>query len=342
MWVFLYIKGDDYISKTQLTFIDFFAGMGGMRLGLEQAGHKCVGYCEIDKYAQTAYQAIHNTGGEYFSNDITKINPVELPYADIYAGGFPCQAFSTAGKLKGFDDPRGMLFFDLARLVEARHPPLLLLENVNGLLHKPNRKNYRAILSRLDELGYDAEWCVLNTKDFGIPQSRKRVFIIGHSRKMRTRKVFPVRGKAGETLKQIIPGVQGNRVYDPSGTSCTLTGNSGGVGAKTGLYLTDEPIPCYYPEKDKAWTNNKRFKKPADPMYTLTTSDRHGVVLKNKRIRRLTPRECFRLQGMPDEAFDKAVNAGLSETRLYKLAGNGVSVPVVFAIAKTLEILGGN
>ena len=331
-----------------------------MRLGLEQAGHKCAGFCELDKHAQTAYHAIHNTKGEWFEEDITKINPRELPEADIFVGGFPCQAFSMAGKLKGFNDPRGTLFFEFARLVEARHPPYILLENVNGLLHKPNRKNYQAILTRLDELGYDAEWCVLNTKDFGLPQSRKRVFIIGHSRRYCTRKVFPVTGENGKALKQIIPGAQGSRVYDIKGASCTLTSSSGGGGAKTGLYLVDEPIPCFYPEKEKVWDNHKRFKKPAEPMYTLTTADRHGVVVNTvraggrgstdkkhrwdlvtngKRIRRLTPRECWRLQGMPDVAFDKAVEAGVSETQLYRLAGNGVSVPVVFSIGEKLEII---
>lgn len=310
-----------------------------MRLGLEQAGHKCIGFCELNKHAQTAYKAIHNTKGEWFAEDITKINPRELPEADIFVGGFPCQAFSMAGKLKGFNDPRGTLFFEFARLVEARHPPYILLENVNGLLHKPNRENFKAILAHLDELGYDAEWCVLNTKDFGLPQSRKRVFIIGHSRKYCTRKVFPITRENGKALKQIISGAQGSRVYDINGTSCTLTSSGGGGGAKTGLYLVDEPIPCFYPEKDKVWNNHKRFKNPADPMYTLTTADRHGVILKNKRIRKLTPKECWRLQGMPDEAFEKAVEAGVSETQLYKLAGNGVSVPVVFSIGQKLEIL---
>lgn len=266
-----------------------------MRLGLEKAGHKCTGYCEINKHAQTAYRAVHNTEGEWFAEDITKIKTGEIPYADIYAGGFPCQSFSMAGKLKGFDDPRGTLFFEFARLAEAGHPPFILLENVNGLLHKPNRENYKAILSRLDELGYDAEWCVLNTKDFGLPQNRKRVFIVGHSRRYRTRKVFPVGRENGKALKQIISGTQGNRVYDVNGSSCTLTSGSGGGGAKTGLYLIDEPIPCFYPEKDRVWNNHKRFKEPSDPMYTLTTADRHGVILANKRIRKLTPRECWRL-----------------------------------------------
>lgn len=329
------------------------------RLGMEMAGHECVGYCENDKYAIKAYRAIHDVKGEFFAEDIRNIKPEQLPFADIYVGGFPCQSFSTAGKGLGFDDERGTLFFELARLAKERKPSLILLENVKGLLSKPNRQNYAVILSTLDELGYDVEWQVLNSKDF-IPQNRERVFIVGHLRGVRSQKVFPIAGKDGRTLKQIVGGSQGSRVYDVDGVSCTLTSNSGGAGAKTGLYLVDDPIPCFYPNKKKLYQHGKRFKNAGDPMFTLTTSDRHGVVTgairsggrgstdkkhrwdlvsNGKRIRRLTPKECWRLQGMPDWAYERVKEAGISETQLYKQAGNGVTVPVVFNIARKLKIM---
>ena len=331
---------EELISITkQLTFIDFFAGVGMFRLGMEMAGHKCVGFCEKDKYALKSYRAIHDTKGEWYKDDIREVDPDELPHADVYIGGFPCQSFSNAGKKLGFADERGTLFFELARLAKERQPAYMVLENVKGLLHKPNRENFAAILSCLDDIGYDVEWQVCNSKDFGVPQSRERVFIVCHLRNRSTRKVFPITGKDGKTTRQIIPGPQGNRVYDVNGSSCTLTGTAGGMGGKTGLYLTDDVRACFYPEKKSVYQNGKRFKEIGQPMYTLTTADRHGIILKNKRIRKLSPRECWRLQGMPDDAYDKAVEAGVSETQLYRLAGNGVSVPVVFTIGNNLEIL---
>ena len=179
-----------------MKFLDLFAGIGGFRLGMEQAGHECVGFCEIDKFARNSYKAIHDTTGEIEYHDITKVTDEEWQRlagkVDIICGGFPCQAFSIAGNRLGFEDTRGTLFFEIARAAEQIQPRFLLLENVKGLLSHDKGRTFAAILSALDELGYDAEWEVLNSKNHGVPQNRERVFIVGHLRGECTREVFPL------------------------------------------------------------------------------------------------------------------------------------------------------
>lgn len=178
----------------QLTFLDLFAGVGGFRLGLERAGHKCIGFCEIDTKARESYKAIHNTEGEVEMHDITKISDEfvrGIGSVDVIAGGFPCQAFSVAGKRRGFSDTRGTLFFEIARFTSILRPKYLFLENVKGLLNHEKGDTFETILRTLDELGYDLEWQVLNSKNY-VAQNRERVFIIGHSRDQRTRKIFPI------------------------------------------------------------------------------------------------------------------------------------------------------
>lgn len=181
-----------------IKFFDLFAGIGGFRLGMEKAGHECVGWCEKDKFAQKSYKAIHNTKGEWFQDDATKINPKEMPEFNILCAGFPCQSFSIAGNRKGFEDTRGTMFFEIARIVREKLPKILFLENVKGLLNHSNGETFHKILKTLDELGYDAEWQVLNSKNFGVPQNRERVFIIGHLRGEPKQQIFPIRKVAKE------------------------------------------------------------------------------------------------------------------------------------------------
>ena len=157
-----------------------FAGIGGFREGLTRAGgFTCVGHCECDKYAERSYRALFNCIGEWYTEDARKTDPDTMPGFDLLCGGFPCQSFSSAGKRRGFGDPRGTLFFELARLAEARKPRYLLFENVPGLLNHDGGRTFAAILNALDRLGYAVEWQVLNSKDFGVPQSRRRVYIVG-------------------------------------------------------------------------------------------------------------------------------------------------------------------
>ena len=194
-----------------MKFLDLFSGIGGFRMGLENAGHECVGYVEIDKFARKSYEAIFNTEGEWTRHDITKVTDEEWRElrgrVDLICGGFPCQAFSIAGKRMGFEETRGTLFFEIARAVKQIKPRYILFENVKGLLNHDKGKTFRTIINTLDELGYDAEWRVFNSKNFGVPQSRERVFIIGYLRGECAGEVFPITEISGEvTNGNIITG----------------------------------------------------------------------------------------------------------------------------------------
>lgn len=374
-----------------MKFLDLFAGIGGFRMGLESLGHECVGFCEIDKFARKSYKAIYDTEGEVELHDITKVTNEEWRKfrgtVDIICGGFPCQAFSIAGKRKGFlDETRGTLFFEIARAAKEIQPPLLFLENVKGLLSHDQGRTFRTILSTLDELGYDAEWQVLNSKDFGVPQNRERVFIIGHLRGAGGCPVFPIRGENGTTNQEnsnvMVIDDQGrkNKKLSFKHIAPTLRAQSHGNDPKVAM-------PVLTPDRVKKRQNGRRFKTDGEPMFTLTAQDRHGVMIcvceatkkgyaeatvgdyvnlefpnsKTRRgrvgkqvantlltsdnqgvvtetlkIRKLTPRECWRLQGFPDWAFDKAQEVN-SNSQLYKQAGNSVTVNVIKAIAERLE-----
>lgn len=384
-------------GKESMRFLDLFSGIGGFRLGMERAGHKCVGYCEIDKYARLSYNAIHNTEGEIDYKDITEVTNEEFRKlrgkVDVICGGFPCQAFSIAGNQLGFEDARGTLFYEIARAAEQVKPRYLFLENVRNLLSHDKGKTFTRMLKILDELGYDVEWQVLNSKNFGVPKNRERVFIIGHLRGECTYRVFPIRGKDekfntdGEINQVGNIGKSDNfggnpqvtRVYDINGISPTLNTMQGG-GREPKIV-----VPVLTPDRVEKRQNGRRFKTNGEPMFTITTQDRHGVlvkeatkqgyavadvgdsinfshpnsktrrgrvgknvantlltsdeqgvVLSDYKIRKLTPRECWRLQGFPDWAFDKA-QAVNSNSQLYKQAGNSVTVNVIEEIAKRLR-----
>ena len=172
-------------------------------MGMEMAGHECVGHCEIDEYANKSYIAMHNPKeDEWYARDITTVDPSDLPDAEVYCFGFPCQAFSLAGKRRGFEDTRGTLFFEVMRLVKERKPALLFAENVKGLLSHDNGRTFGTIISTMDELGYDVQWQVCNSKHFGLPQNRERVFIIGYFRGGGCeRKILPLNTDYTETTE---------------------------------------------------------------------------------------------------------------------------------------------
>lgn len=392
----------------QLTFIDICSGIGGFRLGLEAAGHKCIGFCEYDKFARASYEAMHDTKGEWKAYDVTKLEPGDIPYADIWCFGFPCQDISIAGKRRGLSGKRSGIYYSIIDLIKGKaerdKPTYLLVENVKNLLSIHGGFDFSAVLSEMDEAGYDCRWQVLNSKDFGVPQNRERVFLVANLRSRGRREILPVQGTDGTTLKQVIGGKQGERVYDPDGVSVTLLSNAGNFGGKTGLYFVDytynqpkitenargiiakynagittwgsnsgvlEAHAVITPERMEKRQNGRRMKEAGESMFTLTSQDRHGVFLcqetdssgqpvlrvqngkkkeqsqtldcecqiglmmKCGRIRRLTPKECFRLQGFPDELYEKAAAVN-SETQLYKQAGNAVTTTVAFAVAMML------
>lgn len=402
-----------------MQFVDFFSGIGGIRLGLEQAGHECVGFCEWDKFARQSYKAMHYTEGEWESHDIRATKSYDVPDADLWCFGFPCQDISVAGKQKGLQEgERSGLFYEIMRLLAGRkkedRPRWLLVENVKNLLSIGNGFDFARLLLEVGGYGYSIQWQVLNSKDFGVPQNRERVFIVGYLGDIRGREVFPLRPTDGENpceLKEITQGVgDAQRIYESNGLARTLKGESGGQGGKTGLYA----IRFRYPERgagsrEKGYMeqvdcasaltskhcgdqtadcsngalvapvlaldrkvrrqNGRWMKEPGEPSFTLTVQNRRGVAIYqrsrgynkggmhdvapalsisawqennlltdgNVRIRRLTPRECWRLQGFPDEYFDRAKAVGISDTQLYKQAGNSVTVNVARAIGERLK-----
>ncbi|UUM58651.1 DNA cytosine methyltransferase [Streptococcus suis] len=418
-----------------MKFLDLFAGIGGFRFGMERAGHECVGFCEIDPFARKSYKAIHDTEGEFEFHDITAVTDESvrgIGRVDIVCGGFPCQAFSIAGKRAGFEDTRGTLFFEIARFASILRPKYLFLENVTGLLNHDNGNTFEVILGALDELGYDAEWQVFNSKNFGVPQNRERVFIIGHLRGAGGRAIFPFGGddttidseqskinkvgnirkmgksqsgdvgsvdslastlcstttqkdpltaqdKHGVMVNDIkVVGIiepnfnQSGCVYDPNGIAPTIrTMQGGGLEPKivqrghgynqggehdisptltsnswqeNNLLAIKEATAKGYSEAkvgdsvnlSRPNSTTRRGRVGKQVANTLLTGEEQGVVAPNFRIRKLTPRECWRLQGFPDWAFDRA-QAVNSNSQLYKQAGNSVTVNVIEAIAKRLE-----
>jgi DNA (cytosine-5)-methyltransferase 1 len=352
-----------------MKFLDLFAGIGGIRLGMESAGHECVGYVEIDKFARQSYQAINRTKEEWTAHDIKTVSNESWRQfrgaIDCICGGFPCQSFSIAGKRAGFaDKTRGTLFFEIARAAEQIQPRYLFLENVKGLLNHAGGATFRTILSTLDELGYDAEWQLCNSKDFGVPQNRERVIIIGHLRSGRTREVFFDAGEDSETSEatQIIDLSTNHRrgrrgaVLDPRGLSSALTATDyklpkqilqvGNIMQKDYFGGNPQPGRVYSPAGISptlnTMTDGGREPKIAIPVSCTDVIHKiqHGRRIKDDlRIRKLTPRECWRLQGFPDGAFDKAKAAGMSDSQLYKQAGNSVTVPLMEFVARRLDNL---
>lgn len=381
-----------------MQFLDLFAGIGGFRLGMESAGHECVGFCEIDKYARASYKAIHNTEGEIELHDITRVTDESIRRfgsVDVICGGFPCQAFSIAGHRRGFEDTRGTLFFEICRFASVLRPKYLFLENVRGLLNHDGGATFETIIRTLDELGYDVEWQVLNSKNFGVPQNRERVFIIGHLRGERTRNVFPISGESEQSDYQPpkieIIGNTKNPNGTSKGTKSVVYGSGGVVGTLTAtdykepkqvaikqfgilqpnfnqcgvVYETDGIAPTIRAYQGGGLEPKIRVKEATSKGYseaeigdsvnlshpntktrrgrvgkqvanTLLTGESQGVIEPDFRIRKLTPRECWRLQGFPDWAFDKAQEVN-SNSQLYKQAGNSVTVNVIAAIAKELK-----
>ena len=239
----LFLSAKRRLIAATIQFFDLFSGIGGFREGLRRAGNfVCVGHCEVDTYADKNYRLLFDTEGEWYCNDARTIEPERMPDFDLLCAGFPCQAFSIAGKREGFADARGTLFFEIARILEAKRPSYFILENVPGLLSHDKGRTFCTILSTLSELGYHVEWKVLNSKDFGVPQARKRVYIVGYFDFRCAGKVLPEPETNGAALVQVRAGSQGKRVYSPKGLSCTLTSQAGGMGGKTGLYDVGVPI----------------------------------------------------------------------------------------------------
>lgn len=313
-------------ETSQYTMIDLFSGIGGTRLGFQLHGNtRSVFSSEMDKFAVKTYKA---NFGEEPAGDITKIDEVNVPDHDILVGGFPCQAFSQAGLRKGFEDTRGTLFFDIARILKEKKPKAFLLENVKNLLGHDKGNTFKVIHNTLLELGYYVFYTTLKAKDFGLPQNRERIYIVGFDKEQ-----VPT----GELFNFPQPTYESTKVGD----------------------ILEEDVDDKYTISDKLWEGHKRRKKAhiqkgngfgyslfnENSEYTNTMSARYykdgSEILieqgQDKNPRKITPREASRLQGFPGEFI-----IPVSDTQAYKQFGNSVAVPVIYAIAeemfKILEI----
>ena len=344
----------------RVKFIDWFAGIGGFRRGMELAGHECVGFCEFDKFATESYISMHlltdeqrkklnelpqkkrqkeilkdeYRNGEWYANDVRRVCADDIPKADCWCFGFPCQDISVAGKQLGFQGNRSSLFFRVMYLIgqlkEEDKPTYLFIENVKNLLSVNGGWDFARLLIEMEQGGYDAEWQVLNSKDFGVPQNRERCFIIGHLRSRGSTEVFPVERADREDSIQIIGHRDGYRrntqVFSQEGITEALdTAAGGGRGHHVAMpcfidlsyqksELTNKArclqaryskgitnhkaevsgvaIPVLTPDRAKKRQNGRRFKDDEEPMFTLTGQDRHGVAIKVKEATKQGYQEC--------------------------------------------------
>jgi DNA (cytosine-5)-methyltransferase 1 len=314
-----------------------------------------IGFSEIDKYASSVLKYHWPNTKNY--GDITKINWSEVPDFDLLTGGSPCQDLSIAGKRQGLGGARSGLYFEYMRAVREKRPKYFIWENVKGALSSNNGKDFGIVLNEMAEAGYSLWWQVLNAKDFGVPQNRERIFVVGF-RDEPAREIFFERGYNQEVGSKVHPCIDAHyykghsnqrqmmeikqlnnpthsndRVYGEDGLSpCLNTMQSG----------NRQPFVCrpvLTPDRLEKRQNGRRFKEDGEPSFTLTSQDKHGVYLP-PRIRRLTPTECERLMGLPDGWTAKGIidekEVEISDSQRYKLCGNGVVVNVVEEIIKNL------
>ena len=300
--------------KTKMKFFDLFAGIGGFRVGLEAHGHECVGSCEIDKYARKIYGK--NFGHEPEYKDVREIEAKDLPEFDILCAGFPCQSFSIVGNRKGFEDKRGNHFFEIIRLAKEKRTPVLLLENVKGLLSHEKGETFRIMLQTLDECGYDVSWQLLNSRYF-VPQSRERLYIIANLRGSSGRKILPL-GKVSKRNDK-----SRKELYATDECSSTLTATYWkGYGGGRPMIKESKPVQMNY--RSNVNSNMKERVQDRDETWTLTSNSNDFTITDGDRVRKLTPIECERLQGFADDW-----TKGVSDTQRYKCIGNAVTTKVV-------------
>jgi len=317
-----------------MKYFSVFSGLGGFELGIAKHNPKweCIGYSEIDTYAETIYKK-HFKGVKNYG-DITKIRTDEIPDFDLFVGGFPCQAFSVAGLGHGELDTRGTLYHDILRILTDKRPRYFILENVKGLLTRKHRQTFITIIKGLSNLGYTVEWSLLNSKDYGLPQNRERVFITGYIGTGSSGKVFPLRQNNSQDTNRDQGGVEDSRELGQDVAWCLdanyWKGANTLVKSRRQLVLVPKIVQINDPTH-----SNDRVYSPDGISPTLNTAQggrRQPLILDHYRVRRLTPLECERVQGLPDNYTE-----GVSDTRRYKAIGNSVSPPVISRILQTWD-----
>lgn len=343
-----------------IKYLSIFSGIGGFEYGMQKSDKEfeCVGYSEADKYANSIYRKHFPEHKDL--GDATKIRTEELADFDLLVGGFPCQAFSMAGYRKGFDDTRGTLFFELARILKDKRPKYFLFENVKGLLSHDKGKTFQTILEVLSDLGYDVEWCVLNSKNYGVPQNRERVYIKGHFRGECGGEVLSLRktgGEFDEKVKYLKNGRQGERVLSTDGVSQTLAAQGGNSGSRT--FISNAKIikignlsASNYGGGSIVHENGVSGVYDPDGLSVTLCGNGGGqggktglysVSRDTDKIRRLTPLECERLQGFPDYWTEDGVDGEkISDTQRYKCCGNAVTTTVITHIINNWKLVNEN
>jgi DNA (cytosine-5)-methyltransferase 1 len=332
-----------------MKYCSLFSGIGGFDLALDRLGHECVYANDFDKYAGQIYNSRFNR--KIDTRDIRLVKTDELPDFDLLVGGFPCQAFSIAGKRLGFEDTRGTLFFEIARIIKDKRPKYFLLENVKGLLNHNRGETFQTILATINELGYESEWQILNSKNHGVPQNRERIFISGYIRGESRPKILPIKRTNTEDTdyRQVVAK---QKAIPLAWSKSHRTGKSEadkrrknfgeteyrikvnefntlntGQGCRTQSSQNFVAILTINPDRENI-RQARRFKENGDVSYTLVCQFVNGVY-DGMRIRRLTEIECERLQGFPDNWTE-----GISSTQRYKCLGNAVTVNVIYDICK--------
>lgn len=322
-------------TNPEFTFIDLFAGIGGFRIPLQNNGGTCVFTSEFNTHAQNVYYA---NFGEYPFGDITKIPVGFIPQHDVLVAGFPCQPFSISGRMKGFEDTRGTLIYNVFKIIEAKHPRVVLLENVKHLVHHDHGNTLKTILKGLENLGYVYSYEVLNASDFGVPQNRERIIIVAHrERKFDFTKVK--KHPRTKTIRDIIDNDSAKYEYldEPYTLLDNVKTQSSGlifVGyrnkriRKAGVRPGTENLSRVHKQPNRIYSIDGMH--PALP--SQETSGRF-FVYDGKRVRKLTITECYRLMGFP-ENFIRDSNLG----EQYRQVGNSVCVPMVEEIIKQIKI----
>lgn len=301
-------------KEPKFTFIDLFAGIGGIRIPFGELDGKCVFSSEWDKAAQTTYTS---NFGEIPFGDITKIKADFIPRHDVLLAGFPCQAFSIMGKMKGFDDTRGTMFFEVARILDYHHPKAILLENVKQLVSHDGGKTFKVILKTLDNLGYHVKWKILNALDFGLPQKRERVIIVGFMDK-------DASDKFNFDFEKIPYNL--NNILEPEENIETSLIASEEIQIKRQRKVEGKEV--FYPS---IWHENKSGNISVLPYAcALRTGASYNYLLVNG-YRRPSSRELLRLQGFPDK-----YNIVVSHTEIRKQTGNSVAIPMIRAVANKI------
>jgi DNA-cytosine methyltransferase len=318
-----------------MKYISLFAGIGGFDLALDKLGHECVYTNEWDKHAAKVYETRFNRPVD--TRDIKTVSTEEIPEHDLLVGGFPCQAFSIAGKRLGFDDTRGTLFFEIARILKDKQPKYFILENVKGLISHNSGQTFRTIISTIAELGYDCQWNLYNSKDYGVPQNRERIYIVGHLRGISRPEVFSFResnsnsDETSERINQLTnPPHSGQRVYGTDGIAPTVT---------TGKKVWISSLKFGQIQKVLGGLQKNASQTNGEISPTLTSAMGMGgghipvIIPENYSLRRLTEIECERLQGFPnDEKYSiikicldhqkNPVSVEIQNPKLQKYVGN--------------------